>query len=135
MQAPEPNRIAIYTVLALAGTLGALSDAVLNQWARTGRVGWLIAAYLSWLVVATVVGLILRMGYFGFGTAIVLFLMVNSIAALIIDRAFFAGRVTTLAWVGMALALAAIACIELGRGHSAPMATSPTTPAEASSSR
>jgi multidrug transporter EmrE-like cation transporter len=112
-------RLAIYAILALAGILGAASDAVLNQWARNGRLGWLLAAYVSWLVVATLVGMILRMGYFGFGAAVVLFLLVNSVGAIILDRVLFGGRLSLMGWVGIGLAFAAIVCIELGRDHSA----------------
>ena len=42
MPADLQNRRVIYGVLVLAGLLGAASDAVLNQWARTDRGGWLL---------------------------------------------------------------------------------------------
>ena len=119
MPPDNPNRLAVYAVLILAGLLGAASDAVLNQWARTGRVAWLLAAYLSWLVVATLLGLILRWGYFGFGAAVVLFLLVNSVGALILDRTLFSGKLSVWGWVGVGLAVAAIVCMELGREHPA----------------
>src|SRR5438105_3491912 len=117
MSPDNPYRLSVYVVLVLAGMLGAASDAVLNQWARTGRLGWLIAAYMSWLVVATLLGLILRWGYFGFGAAVVLFLLVNSVGALVLDRTLFAGKLSAWGWVGVGLAVAAIVCIELGREH------------------
>lgn len=117
MTPDTPGRLAVYVVLVLAGLLGAASDAVLNQWAKTGRVGWLLGAYLSWLVVATLLGLILRWGYFGFGAAVVLFLLVNSVGALILDWTLFSGRLSAWGWVGVGLAVAAIVCIELGREH------------------
>ena len=80
---------------------------------------WLLAAYLSWLVVATLLGLILRWGYFGFGTAVVLFLLVNSVGALILDRTLFSGKLSVWGWVGVGLAVASIVCIEMGREHPA----------------
>lgn len=107
----------VYAVLIAVGTLGALSDVVLNQWARTGRTAWLIAAYAAWILVATMLGFILRWNYFSFGAAVVLFLMVNSVAALILDRVLFGGRMTARGWLGIALALAAIVCIESSRLH------------------
>jgi hypothetical protein len=107
----------VYAVLIAVGTLGALSDVVLNQWARTGRTAWLLGAYAAWIVVATMLGFVLRWNYFTFGAAVVLFLMVNSVAALILDRALFGGRMTARGWLGIALALAAIACIESSRVH------------------
>lgn len=112
------NRAAIYVIVVLAGLLGAVSDVVLNQWARTGKTGWLIAAYACWLIVATVVGLILRADYFGFGAAIVLFLLVNSMGALILDRALYGSRLSGLSSLGIVLAIIAMICIEMGRDHS-----------------
>lgn len=114
------NRAAVYGVLVAVGVLGAISDAVLNQWAKTGRLSWLLAAYASWLVVATLLGIILRWGYFSFGTAVVLFLLVNSVGALALDYLLFSGRPTAWGWVGMGLAVAALVCIELGRVHKPP---------------
>ena len=116
----DPNRVLVYTVLLVVGTLGAISDAMLNQWARTGRTSWLMVAYASWIVVATLLGYILRLNYFTFGAAVVLFLMVNSVAALILDHALFAGRLTPRGWLGIGLAVAAIVCIESSRPHDPP---------------
>lgn len=118
MSPQNPSGFAVYALLIGAGLLGAGSDALLNQWAKTGRLAWLLAAYLAWLIVATMLGLILRWGYFGFGAAVVLFLLVNSLAALILDRTLFDGRLSWWGWIGVGLAIAAIVCIELGRNHS-----------------
>ena len=117
MTPADPSRVLVYAVLIVVGSLGAISDAILNQWARTGRTSWLLLAYASWIVVATLLGYILRLNYFTFGAAVVLFLMVNSVAALILDRALFAGRLTARGWIGIGLAVAAIICIESSRPH------------------
>ena len=117
MTSTDPSRVLVYAVLIVVGSLGAISDAILNQWARTGRTSWLLLAYASWIVVATLLGYILRLNYFTFGAAVVLFLMVNSVAALILDRALFAGRLTARGWLGIGLAVAAIVCIESSRPH------------------
>jgi hypothetical protein len=109
------NRLAVYGMIAAVGVLGAVSDVILNQWARTGRLSWLLGAYASWIIVATLLGVILRSGYFGFGVAVVLFLLANTLAALWLDYQFFAGRLSGLSWLGMVLAIAAMACLELGR--------------------
>ena len=111
------NRVLVYVVLIAVGVLGAISDAVLNQWARTGRPSWLIASYAMWILVATLLGYILRLNYFTFGAAVVLFLMVNSVAALALDHTLFGGRLTGRGWLGIGLAVAAIACIEWSRPH------------------
>ena len=122
------NRVLIYSVLLAAGMLGATSDVILNQWARTGRTAWLLASWVAWIVVATLLGVILRLGYFGFGAAVVLFLLINSGAALLFDRILFGGKLTPLGWAGVGLALAAIACIEIGRDHSPAAPPGVTTP-------
>ena len=129
MTAAATNRLIVYAVLIAVGIMGAISDAILNQWARTGRTSWLLVAYASWIVVATLLGYILRLNYFTFGAAVVLFLMVNSVAALILDRALFAGRLTARGWLGIGLAVAAIICIESSRSHDPP-AGSTTVPGD-----
>jgi hypothetical protein len=97
--------------------LGPVSDAVLNQWARTNRLPWLLVAYASWLVVATLLGLVLRWQYFSFAGAVVLFLLINSAGAVLLDLKFFSGRMTAWQWTGIALAVAAVCCIEVGRAQ------------------
>jgi hypothetical protein len=114
------NRMAVYGLVVVVGAIGAISDAILNQWAKTGKLSWLLAAYASWLVVATLLGITLRWGYFSFGAAVVLFLLVNSVGALVLDHVLFSGRLSAWSWVGIGLALAAIVCIELGRPHNPP---------------
>ena len=112
----------VYALLVAAGGLGAVSDAVLNQWARTNKLPWLLGAYATWLAVATLLGLILKWQYFSFGGAVVLFLLVNSAGAVLLDLTLFAGKLTAWQWAGIALAVAAVCCIEIGRAkaHAAP---------------
>jgi drug/metabolite transporter (DMT)-like permease len=124
MTSADPNRLIVYAVLVVVGTLGAISDAILNQWAKTGRTSWLLLAYAAWIAVATVLGYILRSSYFTFGGTVVLFLMVNSVAALMLDRVLFGGRLTARGWLGIGLAVAAIICMEWSRPHGSP--TGPT---------
>jgi hypothetical protein len=123
---PVPtNRVLVYSVLIAIGILGAISDVILNQWAKTGRLSWLLASYASWILVATALGYVLRLNYFTFGAAVVLFLLVNSVAALVLDHTLFAGRLTFRGWLGIGLALAAIICIESSRPHPGPADLSP----------
>jgi drug/metabolite transporter (DMT)-like permease len=114
------NRVIVYAVLIVVGLMGAISDAIVNQWARTGRLSWLLASYACWIVVATLLGYILRLNYFTFGAAVVLFLMVNSVGALLIDHTVFGGRLTGRGWLGIGLAVAAIVVIEWSRPHPPP---------------
>ena len=120
MTSTPANRLVVYGVLVAVGIMGAISDAILNQWAKTGRTSWLLAAYAAWIGVATILGYILRLKYFTFGAAVVVFLMVNSVAALVLDHTLYAARLTARGWLGIGLAIAAIVCIEWSRPHPPP---------------
>jgi drug/metabolite transporter (DMT)-like permease len=120
MPADATSRVPVYALLIVVGALGAISDAILNEWARRGRLSWLFAAYASWIVVATLLGFILRRGYFNFGAAVVLFLLSNSVAALILDHCLLGGRLNSWGWIGIGLSIAGIVCVELGRPHRHP---------------
>ncbi len=110
--------VMVYGVLLVVGILGAISDGILNQWARTNKLSWLLAAYLAWLGVATLLGLILKWQYFSFGGATVLFLLVNSAGAIFLDYQLFGGKLTAWEWLGIFLAVVAMCCIETGRAQS-----------------
>jgi hypothetical protein len=117
--------VSVYGLLVLIGLLGAVADAVLNQWAKSGRVGWLLAAYLSWVVVATALGYLLKLGHFSFSGAVVGFLLSNTAFAVLLDYLFFSGRLGSWQWAGIACAVVALCLLEMGRGH-APEAPAPT---------
>jgi hypothetical protein len=117
MTSATTSPVLVYVVLIGVGLLGAISDAILNQWAKTGQVSWLLASYAAWILVATLLGYILRLNYFTFGAAVVLFLLVNSVAALVLDHTLFAGRLTFRGWLGIGFAVLAIVCIESSRPH------------------
>jgi drug/metabolite transporter (DMT)-like permease len=106
-----------YGVLLLLGLLGAISDATLNQWARTSRTGWLLLSYALWIAVATLLGLMLKGGRFGFGSAVVVFLLANCVAAVVLDHAWFGRKSTPWEWAGIGLAVVAMCLIEFGRGR------------------
>jgi drug/metabolite transporter (DMT)-like permease len=97
--------------------LGAISDAILNLWAKTNQTMWLLAAYGSWIVVATLLGFILKWQYFTFGGAVVLFLLVNSAGAVLLDYQLFGEKMTGWQWTGISLAIVAMCCIEIGRAQ------------------
>src|SRR5687767_15937956 len=105
MHADWYRTVIVYVVLIAVGILGAVSDAILNHWAKVNKVGWLFAAYVSWIIVATLLGLILKWQYFTFSGAVVLFLLVNSAAAIFLDHKLFSGRLTAWEWIGICLAL------------------------------
>jgi drug/metabolite transporter (DMT)-like permease len=109
--------VSVYGLLVLVGLLGAVADAVLNQWAKSGRVGWLLAAYLSWVVVATALGYLLKLGHFSFSGAVVAFLLSNTVFAVLLDYLVFSGRLGAWQWAGLACAVVALCLLEMGRGH------------------
>jgi hypothetical protein len=106
-----------YGALLLLGLLGAISDATLNQWARTGRNGWLLLSYGLWIAVATLLGLLLKGRHFGFGSAVVVFLLANCAAAVVLDHLWFGRKSTAWEWAGIGLAVVAMCLIEYGRGR------------------
>jgi len=106
-----------YGALVLLGLLGAISDATLNQWARTSRTRWLLLSYVLWIAVATLLGLMLKGGHFGFGTAVVVFLLANCVAAVVLDHLWFGRKSTPWEWAGIGVAVVAMCLIEFGRAR------------------
>jgi hypothetical protein len=104
-----------YALLVGVGLLGAISDAILNQWAKAGGAGWLVGSYVAWCAVATVLGVMFRAKHFAFGTAMVVFLLSNVVFALVIDRVAFEGRITKMQWAGIGMAVASLVVLELGK--------------------
>ena len=106
-----------YAALVLLGLLGEISDATLNQWAKTSRAGWLLLSYALWIAVATLLGLMLKAGHFGFGAAVVVFLLANCVAAVVLDHLWFGRKSTPFEWAGIGVAVVAMCLIEFGRGR------------------
>lgn len=104
-----------YGALVLLGLLGAISDATLNQWARTSRTSWLLLSYALWIAVATLLGLMLKAGHFGFGSAVVVFLLANCVAAVLLDHVWFGRKSTPWRSAGIGVAVVAMCLIEFGR--------------------
>lgn len=112
--------VGFYALLVGAGLLGAISDAILNQWAKVGGVGWLVASYAAWCLVATVLGFMFRAKHFGFGAAMVIFLLANVVFAVAVDYVAFKGKITKTQWAGIGLAVAALVVLELGKAEDTP---------------
>jgi multidrug transporter EmrE-like cation transporter len=110
--------MALYAGIGLLGLLGAISDATLNQWAQTNRHLWLAASYGLWLAVATLFGFLLKQDRLDFAPLVVLFLVANSAFAVVLDRIWFDGTVSSRQWIGLVLALGAVVLLEFGRGSS-----------------
>lgn len=108
----------LYAAMAGLGLLGAISDATLNQWAQSNRGAWLVLSYGLWIAVATLFGLILRAEHLSFGTAVIVFLTVNSAFALALDILVFGGSLNARQGLGVLMAVGAMAMLELGRSGS-----------------
>jgi drug/metabolite transporter (DMT)-like permease len=116
---------AVYWLLVVVGVFGAIGDTALNLWARSNRSQWLLLSYFLWIGVATLFGFILRWHRYTFGAAVVLALLVHAVAALVIDKVYFGGRLSGWEWAGLACACAAIALIEIGRPAPRPESMAP----------
>jgi multidrug transporter EmrE-like cation transporter len=102
----EPLLTSMYAFIILAGFVGAIGDAFLNQWAKQGRISWLLLGYIVWIVTATIVAYMLKKEIFG--TAIVMFLLSNVVFALVISRFYFFEHLSIAQWIGIALSVLAV---------------------------
>jgi multidrug transporter EmrE-like cation transporter len=108
-----------YALFVLGGTLGAFSDAALNQWARSSRVSWLLAGYGLWFLVATVLALLLKLNYFSFGGSIAVFTLSNVVVATLIDHFLYGSPLSRYHLAGIVCAVLAILFFEFGRTQAA----------------
>jgi drug/metabolite transporter (DMT)-like permease len=97
-----------------AGATGAVGDALLNHWAKSHRVLWLVVALSLWLVAAVSWAWLLKSERFSFSAAVILSFMVHSSLAVIFDRVYFGGRLSIWQWAGFVCALVAIILIDRG---------------------
>lgn len=111
------GNLGFYGLLVGVGLLGAISDAVLNRWAKVGGIGWLVASYAAWCVVATVLGVMYRAKHFSFGAATAIFLLANVVFAVGMDYLLFEGKITKTQWAGIGLAALALVVLELGKAN------------------
>lgn len=118
MQNGGSHTVGVYALIIAAGLLGAVSDAVLNQWAKIGGAAWLLASYVAWIAVATVLGFLFRSKHLSFSTTVVVFLVTNVVFVLLLDSLAFKEKVTGWQWLGIGLAIAAVVAIEFGRAPS-----------------
>lgn len=102
-----------YLLALIAGLVGAVGDAFLNQWAKNSGWHWLFAGYLGWFVTATIVAIMLKKELFSSG--VMLFLLANIVFALILGRTFFLERLSFWQWVGIALGIVSMVLMECGK--------------------
>lgn len=105
----------VYGVLFLVGIVGVIGDLIIYQWARSSRIEWWLLSSIIWIGAATLFGLVLKQGYFTFGTAVVLALLVHSLSALLIDFLYYRVALSHVSLIGVGFALVALCLIEIGR--------------------
>ena len=97
-----------YALLASAGVIGAVGDALLNYWVRTHRDLWLAVSSALWVTAAISFAWLLKTEHFTFATAVVLGLLTHLTLAVVLDRCCFGGSFTSWQWVGFVFAIAAV---------------------------
>lgn len=110
-------RVVIVFVFVLVGAVGAVADIVLSYWSYTCRLQWWLGGAVMYLVFMTGLGLIIRHGMtsgYTLAVGVVVVLLVN-IALVAIWDAYSGSSLSILQWLGIALAVGAMACLELGR--------------------
>ncbi len=109
------SRIAVYGLLVLVGITGALGDIAVNQWAKSWQFNWWLVSCAIWIITATIFGVILHKGYFNFGVAVVLALLVHSGLVLLWDALWEKAHLSSLQWLGVIFALLAFCFLEVGK--------------------
>lgn len=103
-----------FALLAFAGGIGAVGDAILNHWVKTHRTLWLFVSFIFWIAAASCFAWLLKCERFTFGAAVVLGLLVHLTLAVILDRIYFGGRFTFWQWIGFLCAMTAIILMAQG---------------------
>lgn len=99
------------------GVVGAFADVILGRWSDQATLSAWLMSVLAYLVFMTGLGWVIRYGSlngFRLTVAVILVLVVN-VAALALWDSYKTTSFSTFQIIGVVLALAAIACFELGR--------------------
>jgi len=103
--------------IVLVGMLGAVADVVLSYWSYTNRLQWWLGGAALYMVFMTGLGLIVRQGVvngYSLAIGVVIVLLVNITLVTVWD-AYNGVSLSALQWLGISLAIGAMACLELGR--------------------
>lgn len=105
--------LSVYILGLLAAITGSVADGFLNQWAKYGGTQWLVIGYaLSALMVWFFANMLKREDL---GLSVMLFVITNSIVALMIGRFYFNERLVGWQWVGVGFALIAFFLLSKGK--------------------
>lgn len=104
-----------YAILFAVGVTGAFGDILINRWAKSNGIGWLISSYVMWIVSVTLLGYFLRWERFTFSAAIFIAFVVHAMIAVVFDLLYFGGRLSKTEWIGIVFAAVALFLLEVGR--------------------
>lgn len=105
--------ISVYVLGLLAAITASVADGFLNQWAKYGGTQWLIVGYaLSALMIWFFANMLKREEL---GFSVMLFVITNSIVALMVSRFYFNERLAGVQWIGVSLALVALFLLSKGK--------------------
>lgn len=109
---------AFWAMVLFVGVIGTPADIALNQWSKTLSARWLLASAVLWAAFALGFGFTMRIGArhgYPLTVAVVLVLSVNTILVGVWDVLYERTSLTSLQWLGVALAVAAAVCFEFGK--------------------
>ena len=107
-----------WLLIIFVGVIGAVADVVLSYWSYTSRLQWWLGSAAMYLIFMTGLGLVVRQGAvngYCLAVGVVIVLLVNIALVTAWDVVYSGVSLSVLQWLGIVLALGAMACLELGR--------------------
>jgi len=106
-----------WLLIVVVGAVGAVADIVLSYWSYTHWLQWWLGSAVMYLVFMTGLGLIVRQGVInGYSLVVgVVTVLLANIALVTAWDAYNGASLSALQWLGVVLAVGAMACLELGR--------------------
>lgn len=107
----------IVALVVLTAFFGVMGDIMVNQWAKTAHLRWLVMSVPVWMLAVTFFGLLLRQKHYSFAVAVVVVVLIHSAIALAWDHFAENAVLAPMQWVGVGVALVAIILMEVGGAH------------------
>ncbi len=106
-----------WLAVIVVGLVGAVADVAINQWSLTDKLRWWVVGAGGYLLFMTALGLTLKAGMvhgYPLTIALVLVLLANIAFVAGWDVIFLGTSLGFYQWLGILLAIGAVACFELG---------------------
>lgn len=98
-----------------AGTIGAIGDALLNQWAKHGGSWWwIVGGFVGWNIALVIFLYMLKKQYL-LAYSAGFFAAANSVAIMILCWLVFHEELSRVSWLGIGLVFIGLVIAELGR--------------------